>query len=91
MSSPKHTTRKPRNLLTQRQGGTACDSSKCSRLHPGKMAVTLNAMDNDERLERYLELCKRIYERMRRDGTWPWADSQESGGMVESEDNPNNL
>ena len=48
-------------------------------------------MDNDERLERYLELCRRIYERMRRDGTWPWADSQESGGVVESEDNPNDL
>ena len=31
-------------------------------------------MDNDERLERYLELCKHIYERMRRDGTWPWPD-----------------
>ena len=45
-------------------------------------------MDNQERLERYLELCKRIYERMRRDGTWPWADSQDSGGVVESEGNP---
>lgn len=25
--------------------------------------------DSDEQLERYLELCKRIYERMRDDGT----------------------
>jgi len=48
-------------------------------------------MDNDERLDRYLELCKRIYERMRRDGTWPWADSQDSEGMVESENNPHDL
>lgn len=26
----------------------------------------------DPRLERYLELCHRIYERMEREGTWPW-------------------
>lgn len=25
-------------------------------------------------LERYLALCKRVYERMERDGTWPWKD-----------------
>lgn len=48
-------------------------------------------MDNQERLERYLELCKRIYERMRRDGTWPWANSQKSGGVVKSEGSPNDL
>jgi excisionase family DNA binding protein len=29
-------------------------------------------MDNDERLEGYLELCRRIYQRMCRDGSWPW-------------------
>ena len=50
----------------------------------------------DPYLERYLELCKRMYERMERDGTWPWADSpgtdsQESGEMVESEDNPHDI
>lgn len=49
-------------------------------------------MDDDERLERYLELCKRIYERMRRDGTWPWTtDSPKSDGVLESEDNHNDL
>lgn len=48
-------------------------------------------MDNEERLERYLELCRRIYERMKRDGTWPWADSQDSSRVVESEDIPNDL
>jgi hypothetical protein len=48
-------------------------------------------MDNDERLERYLELCRRIYERMRREGTWPWADSQDSAPVVESEEQSKNL
>lgn len=49
-------------------------------------------MDNDERLERYLELCRRIYERMRRDGTWPWTtDSTNGHGAIESESNPNDL
>ena len=27
---------------------------------------------SDEQLERYIELCKRIYERMRRENSWPW-------------------
>ena len=43
---------------------------------------------NDEQLERYLELCRRIYERMRRDGTFPWADSPDSEDVLESEDKP---
>ena len=34
----------------------------------------LSFMTIDPRLERYLELCERIYERMERDGTWPWKD-----------------
>lgn len=39
-------------------------------------------------LERYLALCQRIYERMRRENSWPWADSPNSGDLVESGDNP---
>lgn len=49
-------------------------------------------MDKQEHLHRHLELCKRIYERMKRDGTWPWAtdsDSQKSDHMVESEHKTN--
>lgn len=42
-------------------------------------------------LERYLEVCRRIYERMRRDGSWPWPDSQDSEEMVESEDTTTGL
>lgn len=43
-------------------------------------------------LERYLALCKRTYERMERDGTWPWnrqADSTLSEDLVESESDKN--
>jgi hypothetical protein len=46
---------------------------------------------NDEQFERYLELCRRIFERMRRDDSWPWRDSQESDDVVDSEDNPNDV
>lgn len=45
-------------------------------------------------LERYLALCKRVYDRMEASGEWPWEDdwrqapdSQECRDMVESEDN----
>ena len=46
-------------------------------------------MIDDPRLLRYLELCQRMYERMERDGTWPWkhsADSTLSEDLVESKD-----
>lgn len=38
-------------------------------------------------LERYLALCQRIYERMERDGSWPWADSPKPEDLVESKGN----
>ena len=44
-------------------------------------------MNDDEKLEQFLDLCQRIYERMKREGSWPWEDSQDSQDMVESEDN----
>lgn len=50
--------------------------------------------EKDRMLERYIELCKRIYERMEREDSWPWkdtADSPSSSNPVESEDNPDNL
>lgn len=46
-------------------------------------------MDKNEHLQRHLELCQRVYDRMKRDGTWPWkndADLSSSADMVESED-----
>ena len=49
-------------------------------------------MKEDEFLERYLALCKRIYERMEREGTWPWeSDSQDLEDLLESGDNPNDI
>ncbi len=34
-------------------------------------------MTNEERLERYLEFCRRIYERMKREGVWPWSEAKQ--------------
>lgn len=42
-------------------------------------------------LERYLALCERVYQRMIREGTWPWKDDPDSTDgqdLIESEDNP---
>lgn len=33
-------------------------------------------MKSDDHLQQHLELCKRIYLRMRADGTWPWCDDE---------------
>lgn len=41
-------------------------------------------------LEQYLALCKRMYERMLREDTWPW-DSTLSDNLIESKDNPENV
>jgi len=51
-------------------------------------------MNHDERLALHLELCERIYERMLREGSWPWRnnpDSQNSEDLVESDDSKNDL
>lgn len=48
-------------------------------------------MDNKEHINRHIELCKRIYLRMLRDGSWPWADSLKSGDLVESDGNYTDL
>jgi hypothetical protein len=48
-------------------------------------------MKNDKQLDDFIDLCKRMYERMEREGSWPWADSPNSEDLVESEDNPENI
>ncbi len=56
------------------------------------IAVMTNELPPE--LERYLALCKRIYEDMEEDGSWPWAekpDSPDSEDLIESEDNPNHV
>ena len=42
-------------------------------------------------VERYLVLCNRAYERMVREGTWPWKDSPDFDDVVESESNSNDI
>jgi hypothetical protein len=47
-----------------------------------------NDRHGDEYLDAYFDLCRRIYERHVREGTWPWtADSTDGENMVDSEGN----
>ena len=56
-----------------------------------------SGMSNDDHhelppaLERYLALCKRIYERMERENSWPWLDSTEPVDLLESDRNPDDV
>lgn len=46
-------------------------------------------MKHDDSLERYLELCRRIQQRMLCEGTWQWppeVDSRDSEDVIESDD-----
>ena len=42
-------------------------------------------MSKDEHIQRHLELCQRVYERLLAEGKWPWPDSPKSEDVVESE------
>jgi len=49
-------------------------------------------MTHDEHLEEFLAICQAMFERMRREGTWPWPDdSTLSGDVVDSNSNPENV
>ena len=44
-------------------------------------------MTEEQRFEQFIELCKRIFERMEREGSWPWPEDEieqppESGGEI---------
>jgi hypothetical protein len=55
-------------------------------LEPAKKLRDNAAMEPSPQLEAFFELCKRIYERRVREGTWPWtADSTNPEDMVDSE------
>jgi len=43
-------------------------------------------MNKDQHLYEYLEFCKRIYLRMKREDSWPWKDSTDCEDLLESED-----
>ena len=41
-------------------------------------------MTEEQRFEQFIELCKRIYERMEREGSWPWQEDAIDNGDAES-------
>jgi len=41
-------------------------------------------MTEEQRFEQFIELCKQIYERMEREGSWPWPESAIDNGDTES-------
>ena len=43
-------------------------------------------MTEDERIERHLEICQRVYERLVAEGKLLWSDSPNPEDMLESED-----
>jgi hypothetical protein len=48
-------------------------------------------MTHDEHLKQHLDLCKTIYLRMLKDGSWPWRDSTKIESLIESEEIPTKL
>ncbi len=42
-------------------------------------------MTEDERIQRHLEICQRVFERLVAEGKWPWPDSPKSEDVIESE------
>ena len=36
-------------------------------------------MTDEQRFEQFIELCKRIFERMEHDGSWPWLEEKSKG------------
>jgi hypothetical protein len=54
----------------------------------GRRAGDNGGMEPSPQLEAFFELCKRIYERMELEGTWPWtADSTNPEDVIDSESN----
>lgn len=50
------------------------------------------AMQPSPELEAYFEICKRIYDRMIAEGTWPWtADSTLPKDVIESDSQDNRV
>ncbi len=41
-------------------------------------------MKEDEHIQRHLEICQRVYERLVAEGQWPWSDSPNSEDVIES-------
>ncbi len=43
-------------------------------------------MTEEQRFEQFLELCKRIYDRMEREGSWPWPEGTIERDAPEGDD-----
>ncbi|MFC6637405.1 hypothetical protein GV827_17590 [Sulfitobacter sp. JBTF-M27] len=51
-------------------------------------------MDKDEHLQRHLDLCQRVFQRMLAERSWPWkedVDSTEPKDVIESGDISNDV
>lgn len=48
-------------------------------------------MTEEEHIQRHLEICQRVYERLVAEGKWPWPDSQNSEDLVELDDHQKDL
>ena len=72
-------------------------SATCRRrifrlLEPNQETRENALMEPSPQLEAFFELCKRIYERMEREGTWPWtADPTNPEDMIDSKDTQNDV
>lgn len=43
-------------------------------------------MTEEQRFEQFIELCKWIYERMEREGSWPWPEGTIESGDAETDE-----
>lgn len=49
-------------------------------------------MTHDQHLEAFLAICREMFERMEREGTWPWPDdSPNSDNVLKLGDNLNSV
>jgi hypothetical protein len=81
-------------MLDSPTGGSRDFDRLSGRCRFDTIAFMENDNDHNElppELERYLALCQRIYERMERDGTWPWRDSTDAEDLIDSKDSSSAL
>lgn len=62
----------------------------CAMIHHNSQPDHRHPGDSDQ-LDRFLALCLQVYQRMEREGTWPWADSPDSDNVVESKSNQKDI
>ena len=46
----------------------------------------------DDQLEKFFEICRRVYEQKLQDGSWPWeSDSPKPEDLIESNDTTDSI